>query len=105
MKTKNIKNIYQAILSLKNEDECKKFIRDLLTSGEIEEFSNRWKAAQMLDQKIPYEKIEESTGMSSTTIARIAKWLNNGMGGYKIVIKRLKNNQKINNHHPQFIAV
>lgn len=90
MTTKNsIKNLYQAVLLLENEDQCKRFFRDLLTEGEIKEFTNRWKAAQMLDQKVPYEKIEKDTGMSSTTIARIAKWLNHGKGGYRLVIDKL----------------
>jgi len=92
--TNNDKNkLYQAILALKNEDECKRFLRDLLTEPEINEFTNRWKVARMLDQKIQYEKIAKNTGMSSTTIARISKWLNNGMGGYKLILKRLNNHQ------------
>ena len=83
------KGLYKALLSLKNEDECKKFLRDLLTEAEIKEFANRWCVAQMLDKKISYEKIEKETGMSSTTIARVQKWLTNGKGGYKLMLKRL----------------
>jgi TrpR-related protein YerC/YecD len=86
----NDKNkLYQAILALRNEHECKRFLRDLLTEPEINEFTNRWKVARMLNQKIQYEKIAKNTGMSSTTIARISKWLNNGMGGYKLILKRI----------------
>lgn len=81
--------LYKAILSLKSESECKKFLRDLLTIAEIKEFVNRWKVARMLDKKIPYEEISKKTGMSSTTIARVQKWLTNGMGGYKLALKRL----------------
>ena len=80
---KDTKSLYKAILSLKNEKEADKFLRDLLTEAEISEFANRWKAARMLDEKVQYEIIVRETGMSSTTIARISKWLNNGMGGYK----------------------
>ena len=83
------KNLYKALLSLKNEDECKKFLRDLLTKEEIQEFVNRFKVAQMLDKKISYKKIEKETGMSSTTIARVSKWLTKGMDGYRLVIDRL----------------
>lgn len=82
--------LYKAILLLKNENECRRFFRDLLTEAEIKEFVNRWKVARMLDQKIPYEIITKETGMSSTTIARIQKWLTNGKGGYKLMLKRLK---------------
>ena len=78
-----------SILSLKNMDEAKKFFRDLLSEQEIIEFSKRWQAAQMLDQKIKYTKIQKATGLSSTTIARISKWLNEGMGGYRLMIDRV----------------
>ena len=84
-------DLYKALLSLKTKDECRRFLRDLLTEAEIKEFTNRWKVARMLDKKVPYEQIEKETGMSSTTIARVQKWLTNGMGGYKLILKRLKN--------------
>jgi TrpR-related protein YerC/YecD len=98
MKTdQNTKNLFRAILSLKDEKEAQKFFRDLLTESEIKEFANRWKVAQMLDKKVRYEIIAKETGMSSTTIARINKWVQNGMGGYKLMLKRLKNKSK--SHH------
>jgi TrpR-related protein YerC/YecD len=90
--TNDKKELYKAVLSLKNEEECRRFLRDLLTESEINEFSNRWKVARMLEEKIQYEKIAKDTGMSSTTIARISKWLNKGMGGYKLILKRLNKN-------------
>lgn len=90
LSSKDVKALYKAILALENEGECKRFLRDLLTEKEIKEFTNRWKVARMLYKKIPYEKIEKDTGMSSTTIARIQKWLINGMGGYRLILKRLK---------------
>ncbi|OGH49846.1 MAG: hypothetical protein A3H17_00630 [Candidatus Levybacteria bacterium RIFCSPLOWO2_12_FULL_37_14] len=86
----NYKSLYKAFLLLKSEDECKRFLRDLLTSAEIKEFANRWKVARMLHKKISYEEIEKETGMSSTTIARVQKWLINGKGGYKLMLKRIK---------------
>lgn len=89
LSSKDAKTLYKAILSLKTEGECKRFLRDLLTEKEIKEFTNRWKVARMLDKKVPYEKIEKETGMSSTTIARIQKWLMNGMGGYRLILKRV----------------
>ncbi|MBI3366838.1 TrpR-like protein YerC/YecD [Candidatus Roizmanbacteria bacterium] len=86
-------DLFTAILSLKNIDEARRFFRDLLTEPEILEFANRWKVAQMLSKNISYSKIEEQTNMSTTTIARISKWLNSGMNGYKLMIER------INHHH------
>jgi len=102
---KNTKKLYKTILSLKSENECKKFFRDLLTEPEIKEFAARWTVAQMLDEKIQYEIIKKETGMSSTTIARISKWVNNGMGGYQLMLKRLKSNTTKNHHHTSLVAV
>lgn len=81
--------LIKALLSLKNSSEAKKFLRDLLTVDEIEEFGNRWLAARMLSKNIPYTAIRKKTGLSTTTIARISKWLKTGMGGYKLMLKRL----------------
>lgn len=90
--------LFKIILDLDNLDEARRFFRDLLTEQEIEEFANRWEVAQMLAQNTPYSQIEKDTGMSSTTIARISKWLNEGMGGYRLLIKKLQN--QINHHSP-----
>jgi TrpR-related protein YerC/YecD len=64
-------------------------MRDLMTEGEIEEFARRLKAAELLASKMPYSQITKETGFSSTTIARISKWLNDGTGGYQLMIDRL----------------
>ena len=68
-------------------------MRDLLTESELIEFGNRWKAAKMLSQGVTYIKVEKETGLSSTTVARVSKWLNGKMGGYKLMLN------KINHHH------
>lgn len=81
--------LFRAILKLKNQEESTRFFRDLLTEAEIKEFANRWKVAQMLNNKVDYKTIEKETKMSSTTIARISKWLNSGMGGYRLILNRL----------------
>ncbi len=74
---------------MKNINEAKRFLCDLLTETEILELANRWRAAQMLARKMPYSKIEQETGLSSTTVARVARWLKRGMEGYKLVIERI----------------
>lgn len=81
----------ESILSLKNAEETKRYLRDLMTIGEIEEFSNRLEAARLLSKDIQYNAITEETGLSSTTIARISKWLNGSLGGYRLVLNRLSN--------------
>jgi len=87
--TKENECLIQAVLALKTPDEARRFLRDLMTQGEIEEFGKRLKAAEMLSEKIPYSVIEEKTGLSSTTIARVSKWLNGKEGGYRSVINKL----------------
>lgn len=80
--------MYRAVLSLKNVDEAKSFFRDLLTETEITEFAERWKAARMLSSGVPYTRIIEETGLSSTTIARVARWVKRGTGGYRLALER-----------------
>lgn len=83
------KKLLEAVLSLKNVDEAQRFLRDLMTEGEIEEFAKRFQAAEMLVADIPYTTIKKATSLSSTTIARVSKWLQGELGGYRLVIERL----------------
>lgn len=87
---KDTKELIHALLSVKTPSEIEKFLGDLLTPAEVKEFANRWKVARMLDAKVHYDEIVRVSGMSSTTIARISKWLTNGMGGYRLLLDRLK---------------
>lgn len=81
--------LIKALLSLKNESEAQRFLRDLMTEKEITEFSKRLRAAEMLTEKIAYTAIVKETGLSSTTVARVAKWLGGKEGGYRTIISRL----------------
>lgn len=83
------RELYKAILSLKNTDEAAKFFRDLLTPAEIEEFSNRFQMAKLLYQGKSYLKVSQMLKTSTTTVTRVAHWLFRGMGGYKLVLTRL----------------
>ena len=89
---KKILELIDAILTLKSRNEAKSFLRDLLTESELIEFGNRWKAARMLWEKDLYINIEKETGLSSTTVARVSRWLNGKTGGYKLVLNRMHNN-------------
>ncbi len=88
---KNVK-LVEAILTLETPKEARRFLRDLMTEKEILEFSNRLEAAKMLQDKIPYTTIEKKTGLSSTTIARVAKWLWGKGGGYRTIFTKLHHN-------------
>jgi TrpR-related protein YerC/YecD len=87
--TKESKQLVAGVLELKNADEAKRFLRDLLTPAEIKEFANRLETARLLSRDVQYNAISESTGLSSATIARIAKWLNGSLGGYRLILSRL----------------
>ena len=87
--TKKNKQLLASILELKNTDEGARFLRDLMTPQEIEEFANRLEAAALLSGDMQYNFITERTGLSSATIARIAKWLGGSLGGYRLVLNRL----------------
>ncbi len=96
MKKKGILNesqldaLYEGMLKLKSVTECRAFFRDLCTLGELQELSERFQVAQLIDQKIPYREIAERTGVSTATITRVAQWLNHGEGGYRLILDRLK---------------
>ena len=90
---KKTRTLFRAIVSLKTGREASRFFRDLCTLEEIEEMANRWEAARLLNKGVAYRDIAKKLGMSTTTVSRIANWLNNGMGGYKLVLKR---------HHASF---
>ena len=92
--TKENRQLIEAFLTLKNKDEARRFIRDLMTEQEIKEFASRLEAARLLTQDTQYGAIIERTGLSSTTIARISKWLKGSLGGYRIILNRL--------HHTHF---
>ena len=89
------KELVTALLSLRTPEETRRFLRDLMTENEILEFGKRFKAAQMLSIRKSYPQIQEATGLSQTTIARVSKWLQDGEDGYRLVIDRLHHHASI----------
>jgi TrpR-related protein YerC/YecD len=88
-KKRENERLLRAVLSLKTADEAGRFLRDLLTEEEIKEFARRFQTAEMLAANVPYSAIEKKTGLSSTTVARVSKWLVGKGGGYRSVIGKL----------------
>lgn len=80
------KKLFNAFLKLKTEQEVANFMRDLLTIPEIQEFANRLEIAKLLKKGLSYLAIAQKTGVSTTTVTRVAQWLNNGCGGYNKVL-------------------
>ncbi len=93
-KVKNIQQndqneLFKAILSLKSIQECQSFFADLCSPAELVSLSERWKVARLLSQEIPYRKISEQTGVSTATIARVARSLTYGTG-YQLALDTIK---------------
>ena len=86
------KAFVEAILTLKNEQECVAFLEDICTIKEIQDISQRLLVAKMLNEGEKYQNIEKQTGASTATISRVNKCLAYGSGGYKIVLDRVKAN-------------
>lgn len=87
--TAEISELAHAICSLESKLEATNFLRDLLTVAEIKEFANRWQMVKMLYEGHSYATIAAKLKTSTTTVTRVAHWLNNGMGGYKSVADKM----------------
>lgn len=81
--------LYKAILSLKDADECKRFLTDLCTVPELKALSQRLQVAKMLNNENVYSEIVSSTGASTATISRVNRSLNYGCDGYKFIFERI----------------
>ena len=92
--TEEVDCLFEAILSLKNTDECYKFFEDICTVKEILDISQRLKAAKMLKNGANYIDISKETGMSTATISRVSKCLEYGGGGYALIIDRVSENKE-----------
>ena len=82
--------LYRAIVSLKDEDECRRFLQDLCTVSELKAMEQRMDVAMLLDEGLIYSEILERTGASSATISRVNRCIHYGAEGYQTVIPRLK---------------
>lgn len=82
--------LFSAVLTLKNIEECRSFFRDLCTPAELQALADRWAVVGLLQQGVPYREIHKQTGVSVTTIGRVARYLQNGNGGYTLAADRMK---------------
>lgn len=91
-----IKKLCQAILTLKSEEEMCRFFKDLCTPGELSDLSERWLVCCLLREgERSYREIHRLTGVSPTTIGRVARFLREeDHGGYQIAFERLEGVEK-----------
>ena len=81
--------LYQAVLTLRSGEECRDFFRDLCTPAELQALADRWAVVGLLQQGMPYREIHRVTGVSVTTIGRVARYLAAGNGGYALAARRI----------------
>ena len=89
IKTDAVDYLFDAILSLKDRDECYSFFEDLCTVNELLSLSQRFEVAAMLKDKKTYLEIADKTGASTATISRVNRSLNYGNDGYDLVFERI----------------
>ena len=89
LQTAEVDHLFDAILTLKNREECYKIFSDVCTIKELLAMAQRFEVAMMLEQKMTYLDIAEKVGASTATISRVNRSLTYGEDGYNLVFKRL----------------
>ncbi len=90
VRTPEVEALLEAFASLKTPDEVYAFLQDVCTIREIQDMAQRLAVARMLAAGEHYNRIQETTGASSTTISRVSRCLNYGADGYRVVLDRLE---------------
>lgn len=84
-----LKALARALAALDKPQDVQAFLRDLCTPAELEAMADRWRVVPLLRKGVPYREIYDLTGVSVTTIGRVARSLEHGAGGYAAAIDRL----------------
>ena len=82
--------LFGVLLSLQCVDELRDLLHDLCTPAELQALKDRWSVVELLDEGMTYRAIHDQTGVSVTTIGRVARCLFNGAGGYRTALDRLQ---------------
>lgn len=90
VRTKAVSELFEAVLTLKEEEECFDFFEDVCTVNELLSLAQRFEVAKMLKEGHTYMEVAEKTGASTATISRVNRSLNYGKDGYEMVFSRMK---------------
>lgn len=90
VRTQAVSGLFEAILTLENEEECFNFFEDVCTVNELLSLAQRFEVARMLKDGHTYMEVAEQTGASTATISRVNRSLNYGKDGYEMVFSRMK---------------
>lgn len=94
LRTEAADSLFDAILTLRDREECYRFFEDVCTVNELQALSQRFEVAHMLRDNRTYMDIAEITGASTATISRVNRSLNYGHDGYDLVLGRLREQAK-----------
>jgi TrpR-related protein YerC/YecD len=83
------RNLCVALAALKTPEEVRAFLRDLCTPTELQAMADRWAVVEPLERTLSYREIHRLTGVSLTTIGRVARFLKSGNGGYVTAARRV----------------
>lgn len=89
-RTEEETRLFEAFCTLQAPQEVRAFLLDLCSKKEIQDLAQRLEMAHLLDAGASYLEVSKATGASSTTVSRVSKCLNGPVGGYRVVLKRLK---------------
>lgn len=84
-----LRGLCEALLAMRDAGEMRAFLNDLCTPAELESLADRWSVVPRILEGMSYREIHEHTAVSITTIGRIARFLNNGAGGYRLAAERV----------------
>ena len=91
----DITALCDAFLQVRTTEEARRFLRDLTTPGELQALAERWRVAQLLNAgEKSYRDISAETGVSTTTVTRVARFLSQeDHQGYRLVLDRMENDR------------
>ena len=86
--------LFEAIKTLDGFEEYRSFFLDILTPAEFQAIKDRWAVAALLYEGYTYREINKISGVSITTVARVARFISNGSGGYQLALERINKNNE-----------
>src|SRR5512138_1680717 len=91
------KKLFAAVAALRTPEECRAFFKDLCTPAELQAMADRWAVVEYVQKGLPYREIHRLTGVSVTTIGRVARFVSAGNGGYQLASERVDGHPKRGN--------
>lgn len=89
-RAENERSVSRALHALSTSGQVHAFLQDICTPAELQAISDRWQVVLALQTDLSYRAIHDKTGVSVTTIGRVARFLTDGAGGYDAALTKLK---------------